>query len=53
MAGEDMMCLHLPKRVLRQYGYYQTILRSPTMIGALEPGDVVVASQDFMVHVLT
>ena len=53
MVGKDKMCLHLPERVLRQYDYYRTIPRSPTTVGALESGDVVVAFQDFMVHVLT
>jgi hypothetical protein len=52
MGGKDRMCLHFPEQVLKQYGCIQTILRSPTTIGALETKDVVVTFQDFMVHVL-
>jgi hypothetical protein len=52
MAEKDKMCLHLSERVLRQYLYIQTIPISHTTIGALDPEDVVVAFQDFMVHVL-
>ena len=36
MAGKDMMCCHPPERVLRQYGYVQTIPSPPTMIADLD-----------------
>lgn len=36
MADQDRVCLHLSEQVLRQYGYYQSIPISPTIIGALD-----------------
>lgn len=53
MADQNRVCLHLPERVLRQYNCYQSIPISPTIIGALEAANVVLAFHDFMVHVLT
>jgi len=53
MANKERMCCHMLERVLRQYGYVQTIPRSPTTIADLEPEDVVIAFKDFDVHVLS
>jgi len=40
MAGSDRMICHLPERVLRQYGYVQTIPRAPTDIELIVADDV-------------
>jgi len=40
MAGRDRMVRHLPKRVLRQYGYVQRILKPPTDIEVIVTDDV-------------
>ena len=53
MAGRDRRVRHLPKRVLRQYGYVQTIPRSPTDIGPLAPEEVAMAFMEFALHVLS
>jgi len=53
MAGKDRMVRHLPERVLRQYGYVQTILRPPTDIGPLVLGEVAMAFMEFDPHVLS
>jgi hypothetical protein len=50
MAGEQKMVSHLPKWVLRQYGYVQTIPRPPTTILPLAPADVVAAFLEFALH---
>jgi len=48
------MCLHLPERVLRRYRYVQAFLDLlATMFVALKPEDVVVAFQDYLLHVLS
>jgi len=53
MVDKDRLCRHLPERILRQYNYCQTIPKTHAMIGGLNLADVVVAFQDFTVHVLT
>jgi hypothetical protein len=52
MADSDMMVRHLPERVLRQYGYIQTIHRPPTDIELLAADDVAQAFIEFALHVL-
>ena len=44
---------HLPERVLRQYGYVQTIPRPRTHIGRLAAGDVPMTFMEFVLHVLS
>jgi len=46
------MVSHLPERVLRQYGYVQTVPRPPTTIMPLAPADVVAAFFEFALHVV-
>jgi len=53
MASRDKRARHLPERVLRQYGYVQTIPRPPTDIGPLAPADVAMAFMEFSLHVLS
>jgi len=53
MAGRDRMVCHLPKRVLRQYGYVQTQPKPPTDIKALAADDVAQAFTKFALHVLS
>ena len=38
--ASDRMVRHLPERVLRQYGYVQTVLMAPTDIELLAADDV-------------
>ena len=52
MAGKQRMVRHLPERVLRQYGYVQTVPRPPTTIMPLAPTDVVAAFLEFALHVV-
>ena len=52
MAGKQKMVRHLPKRVLRQYGYVQSVPRPLTTIMPLVPLDVVVAFLVFALHVV-
>jgi len=40
MTDSDGMIRHLPERVLRQYGYVQTVLMAPTDIELLAADDV-------------
>ena len=53
MTGKQKMVCHLPKRVLRQYGYVQTVPRPHTSIGPLDPAEVAIAFLEFVVHVLS
>ncbi|RHN66508.1 putative aminotransferase-like, plant mobile domain-containing protein [Medicago truncatula] len=53
MADKDRMVCHFPKRVLRQYGYVQTVLIPPTTIVPLEATQVVTAFLEFDLHVLS
>jgi len=53
MADKDRRVRHLPERVLRQYGYVQTILRPPTNIGHLAADDVAMTFLEFALHVLS
>jgi len=53
MADRDRRGRHLPERVLRQYGYVQTILRPLTNIGPFTPADVAMAFLEFSLHVLS
>jgi hypothetical protein len=53
MADKDRMCRQLPEQVLRQYNYVQTIPIPPTTIVELAPEEVVMASMEFVVHVLS
>jgi len=52
MAGKQKMVRHLPERVLRQYGYVQSVPRPLTTIMPLVPLDVVVAFLVFALHVV-
>jgi len=52
MASKSTMCLHLSERVLRQYDYVHGIPRSPTVFVALKPEEIVVAFQDFLLHII-
>jgi len=52
MADKQKMVHHLPERVLRQYGYVQTVSRPPTTIVPLAPAEVATAFLEFVVHVL-
>ena len=52
MTDNDKMVLHLPERVLRQYGYVQTRPRPSTDIEALAADDVAQAFMDFALHIL-
>ena len=52
MAEKQKMVRHLPKRVVRQYGYVQNVPRPPTTIMSLAPADVVVAFLEFAMHVV-
>ena len=53
MAGKQKMVRHLPERVLRQYGYVQTVPRPPTTTVPLAPAEVATAFLEFVVHVLS
>ena len=53
MAGKDRRVCHLPERVLRQYGYVQTVLRPHTDIGPLASKEVAMAFMEFALHVLS
>jgi len=53
MAGKDRRVRHFPERVLRHYGYVQTIPRPPTDIGRLPGNDVAQAFTEFALHVLS
>ena len=50
---QTKMVRHLPERVLRQYEYVQTVLRSPTMILPLAPADVAVTFLEIVMHVVS
>jgi len=52
MAGKQRMVCHLPKRVMRQYRYVQTVPRPPTTIMPLAPTVVVAAFLEFALHVI-
>jgi len=52
MAGKQRMVRHLPERVLRQYGYFQTVSRPPTTVMPLAPTDVVLAFLEYALHVV-
>jgi len=47
MCGVVRVFRHLPKRVLRQYRYVQTIPRHPTDVVELRPPQIVEAFLDF------
>jgi len=53
MASKDKRVRHLPERVIRQYGFVQTVPRPPTDIGSLTPGGVAMAFMEFALHVLS
>jgi len=53
MARIDRMIRHLLERVLRQYGYVQTIPRAPTNIELRAADDVAQAFTKFALHVLS
>ena len=53
MADKDRRVRHLPERVLRQYGYVQTIPKPPTDIGPLTVADVAKAFMEFALQVLS
>ncbi|AES62467.1 hypothetical protein MTR_1g100190 [Medicago truncatula] len=53
MAGKDMRVHYLLERVLRQFGYVQTVPRHPTDIGPLATADVAMAFMEFALHVLS
>jgi len=53
MADRDRMVRHLPERVLRQYGYVQSIPRPPTDIEVIAADDVAHAFTEFALHVLS
>jgi len=53
MTDRDKRVRHLPERVLRQYGYVQTIPRPPTHIGSIALGDVDMAFMEFALDVLS
>jgi len=53
MAGKQRMLRHLPKRVLRQYEYVQTVPRPPTTVMPLAPADVAAAFLEFALHVVS
>jgi len=53
MADSDRMACYLPERVLRQYGYVQTVPRAPTDIELLAADDVAQAFTKFALHVLS
>jgi len=53
MASKQKMVRHLPERVLRQYGYVQTISRPPTTILPLAPTNVVAAFLEFVLRVVS
>jgi len=53
MVGKDRRVRHLPERVLRQYGYVQTIPRPPIDIGHLAATDVARAFMEYALHVLS
>lgn len=53
MTGSDRMVHHLPERVLRQYGYVQTILKAPTDIELIAANDVAQTFTEFSLHVLS
>ena len=52
MCGDRRVYRHLPERVLRQYGYVQTVLRPPTDVVELSPAEIVQAFIDFRTHTL-
>jgi len=52
MCGDRRVYRHLPERVLRQYGYVQTIPRPPTDVVELSPAEIVQAFVDFRTHTL-
>jgi len=53
IASKQKMVRHLPERVLRQYGYVQTIPRPPTTIMPLAPTYVAVSFFEFALHVVS
>ncbi|RHN53594.1 putative aminotransferase-like, plant mobile domain-containing protein [Medicago truncatula] len=53
MTGSDRMVHHLSERVLRKYGYVQTILRAPTDIELIAADDVAQDFTEFALHVLS
>jgi hypothetical protein len=52
MCGDRRVYRHLPERVLRQYGYVQSVPRPPTDVPALTPAEIVQAFTDFRTHTL-
>jgi len=52
MYGDRRVYGHLPERVLRQYGYIQTVPRPPTDVVELSPAEIVQAFVDFHTHTL-
>ncbi|XP_039684137.1 protein MAINTENANCE OF MERISTEMS-like [Medicago truncatula] len=52
MCGVRRVYRHLPERVLRQYGYVQTIPRHPTDVRDLPPPSIVQMFVDFRTHTL-
>nr|ABN09179.1 IMP dehydrogenase/GMP reductase, putative [Medicago truncatula] len=52
MCGVRRMYCHLPDRVLKQYGYVQTVPRHLTDVVELPPPHIVQAFVDFRTHTL-
>ena len=52
MCGVRRVYHHFPERVLRQYGYVQSIPRHPTNVVELTPPQIVQAFVDFRTHTL-
>lgn len=47
MCGDRRVYRHLPERVLRQYGYVQSVPRPPSDVAELTPAEIVQAFVDF------
>ena len=52
MCGVRRVYRHLPERVLRQYGYVQSVPRHPMDVVELPPPQIVQAFVDFRTHTL-
>nr|ABE93035.1 IMP dehydrogenase/GMP reductase, putative [Medicago truncatula] len=52
MCGDRRVYRHLPERVLRQYGYVQSVPRHPSDVVELSPTQIVQDFVDFRTHTL-